>query len=167
MPEEIIKKQLEKKIDYSISWQSPEYHYYEKSSDWFWTLGIITIGLAMASIILKNFLLALFVFIAGFTIALYGARRPKIINFSIDHRGIIIGNKEIYPYSNLKSFWVEYDPQEEKELIIESKKFFMPRISILLDNADPQAIRQCLLKYLKEEKTEESLMTIILKIFRF
>lgn len=151
----------------SISWQAPEYEYFEKTNDWFWTLGIITIGLSLASIILKNFLLALFVFIAGFAIALYGARRPKTINFSIDHKGITIDNREIYPYSNLKSFWVEYDPPEKKELIVESKKFFMPRISILLGNTNPQAIRQCLLKYLKEEKSEESLMAIILKIFRF
>lgn len=152
--------------DESIKWRAPEYRYYRKSNDWYWTLGIITIGFAISAILVKNFLFGLLILIGGFSLALYGARKPDIISFSIDSKGITIG-KNLYPYENLKSFWIAYDPPRKKELLIESQKTFMPQISIMLGDSNPEQIREYLLKYLKEEKKEESLITTVAGILKF
>lgn len=153
--------------DFSISWQAPEFYYYEKTADWYWALGIICIGIVVASILLKNFLFAVLIFIAGFSLALYGAKRPKITSFSINERGIIIDNKQIYPYENIKSFWIEYNPPYQQELLIELKKSMMSKITIILDDVNPEEVKKYLLKHIKEEKIPESLSATIAKILKF
>jgi hypothetical protein len=153
--------------EFSISWQAPEFYYYEKTSDWYWVLGIICIGIVVASILLKNFLFAVLVFFAGFSIALYGAKRPRMINFSINERGVVVDNKQVYPYENIKSFWIEYNPPFQQELLIELKKSMTPKIAIILNDVDPEEIKKYLLKHIKEEKISESLPVIISRILKF
>lgn len=149
-----------------IKWEAPEYEYAEKTPDWFWTVGVVTVSLIFSAILLKNMLFALFAGLSGFSIALYGARKPKITSFSVGPRGIQVGNK-IYDYENLKYFWINYEPTQIKELIIESKKMFMPHITIMLGEADPEKIRKCLLQFLPEEKIDEPLTTTMARILRF
>jgi len=154
-------KNLEK-----FEWSALEYEYHEKTSDWFWALGIITLALFLSAIFLKSFLFGFLILLAGFSLALFGARKPNNINFKIDVQGIHIG-ETIYPYENLKSFWVDYQPPYKKELIIESQKTFMPHINIMLGEADPVKIREYLLKFLKEEKIEEPLTLTIARFLKF
>ena len=149
-----------------LSWEALEYEYHEKTTDWYWAVGIVTFGFFVLALILKNFLFAILVAIAGFTFALYGARRPKIVSFAITSRGLKIGEK-LYPYDNLKSFWLNYDPPNIKELYVISKKFFAPQISIPLGASDPNKIREYLLKFLEEKEIQESLSDVIARFFRF
>jgi len=156
-----MKKKLEK-----IEWVAPEYEFHKKSPDWFWTLGIITLALFLSTILLHSFLFGFLILLAGFSLALYGARRPNIVSFKISTRGIHIGSR-IYSYENLKCFWVDYEPPYKKELIVESKKTFMPHINIILGDADPIKIRNYLLQFLREEKIEESLTSAIARVLGF
>jgi hypothetical protein len=156
-----MKKKVEK-----IEWEAPEYEFHEKSPDWFWTLGIITLALFLSAILLHSFLFGFLILLAGFSLALFGARKPDIVSFKINAQGIHIGSR-IYPYENLKCFWVDYEPPYKKELIIESRKTFMPHITMIIEDADPIKIRNCLLQFLKEEKIEETLTNIIVRLLRF
>ena len=156
-----MKKKLEK-----IEWQAPEYEFHKKGLDWFWTLGIITLALFLSAILLHSFLFGFLILLAGFSLALFGARKPDIVSFKINAQGIHIGSR-IYPYENLKCFWVDYEPPYKKELIIESRKTFMPHITMIIEDADPIKIRNCLLQFLKEEKIEETLTNIIVRLLRF
>lgn len=155
--EEVVSK---KEVANEIKWETLEYEYTPKSNNWFWTVGIITVGLAAASVLLDNVLFAIFVVLAGFTISLYAARKPKKILFSLSNRGIRIGDR-IYLYENLASFWLRYNPPYQKILLIEPKKFFMPAASVPLGDTDPNEAREYLLKFLKEKYQEESLIETI------
>ncbi|MBU4223793.1 hypothetical protein KJ934_01025 [Patescibacteria group bacterium] len=150
----------------TIEWQAPEYEFYKKTTDWYWAVGIITAAASLSAALLHNFLFAILALLAGFSIALYGAKKPDIVSFSIMPDGIHIKNR-VYLYENLKKFWINCDAQGKKELIIESKKTLMPPITILMENTDPQKTRACLLKYLKEEKIEEPLTTTLAKLLGF
>lgn len=165
MPQDIIKNQNTQNNEI-ISWQAPEFIHYEKTSDWYWGLGIITLALLIGAILLGNFLFGILLLIGGFSLSLYGAKKPDTVQFIIDSRGITI-NKNLYTYDNLNSFWINNLNPEKEELLIESKKTFMPQISIALDNVNSENVRQYLLKNLKEEKKELSLTTAIAKILRF
>ena len=143
-----------------IFWSAQEYEQPKKSSDWFWGLGILTLALAIASLLLKNLLFAIFIVLAGFAAALYGARKPRTIKFSVTARGIQIADR-FYPYESLRSFWLRYDPPRKKELEIISKKLFMPRFVLPLGDADPNEVRSVLERVLKEEEVEESLAEIV------
>ena len=155
-----------KELQLPLSWQAPEYNYNQKSADWFWIVGIFSLTLFAVALIFNNTLFAIFIIIAGFTIAMYGARRPRIIQFSITIRGFQIG-KNLFPYNTLKSFWIHYDPPFKKELVIQSEKMFMPHIKIPLGDTDPNDIREILLKFLKEKEYEESLIDAIGDYLKF
>jgi len=36
-------------ISSTITWSAPEYHYYEKTADWYWALGIIAAALLVVA----------------------------------------------------------------------------------------------------------------------
>ncbi len=149
-----------------MEWKAPEYEYREKTPDWFWILGIITLALAFAAVMLDNAPLGILIGLAGFSLALYGAKRPEIVTFRIGPKGVKVKDK-IYEYENLESFWINYDPPRKKQLIIRSKKTFMPHIKIMLGEEDPEKIREYLLQFIKEEKIEESFTEIISEILKF
>ena len=44
-----------------VEWSAPEFDYHEKSSDWYWALGIITFGFFVLALLLKNWLFAILV----------------------------------------------------------------------------------------------------------
>jgi hypothetical protein len=146
-----------------IKWEALEYEYVPKSNNWFWTIGIISVSLSVASILLGNILFAILVLIAGFAVILAGIRRPKKISFSLTAQGLQI-EKRLFPYENLKSFWIHYEPPYKKLLTIEPKKFFIPIISVPLGDINPNIVREHLLKFLKEERTAESFIQTIIRL---
>lgn len=150
----------------SVSWQAPEYEHFEKSPDWYWAVAIISLGFLTLAYILGNFILGGLIFLLGFVIMLLGAKRPKIIKFSIDYRGIGINNR-LYLYEHLKYFWLNYDPPKEKELIVVSKKLFIPRIHIHLAENDPNKIREFLIRFLEEKYEEPSFIDAVAKLLKF
>lgn len=149
-----------------IRWEALEYEYSPKSNNWFWTVGIISVGLSVASVLLGNFLFAILILIAGFAIILAGARRPRKILFSFTSRGLEI-EKRLFPYENLKSFWIHYEPPQKKFLSIEPQKIFMPMIFVPLGDINPNIVREHLLKFLKEERREESFVQTIIRLVGF
>ena len=149
-----------------LKWEALEYDYVPKSSNWFWSVGIIAIGAIVAASLLGNILFAILVIIATLTIILYGMKKPRKVMFSFTGRGLQIENR-IFPYDNLRSFWIHYEPPVKKLVTIEPKQFFMPTISVPLGNADPNMVRDHLLKFLKEERREESLAQTITRLFGF
>jgi len=149
-----------------LKWEAFEYEYIPKSNNWFWSVGIIAASAALASVLLGNILFAILVMIAGLTIILYGVKKPKKIMFSFAGRGLQIDDR-LFPYENLRSFWIHYDPPAKKNITIEPKKILMPTISIPLGDTDPNIIREHLLKFLKEERHEESITQTISRLLGF
>ena len=149
-----------------IKWSAPEYEFHEKNSEWYWALGIITAALVLTAVILRNFLFAILVVLAGFSVGLYGTRRPRVIIHEINSGGVSLGNRN-FNYEHIDHFWINYNPPAKKELILESKKTFSTHTVILLGNADPEQIRRYLLQYLKEKKIEESLVAVIARVLKF
>ncbi len=170
--QDVIKKTKEENAEKTdaeplqIEWQAPEYEFRKKTADWFWAVGIVAIALIFSAVVLKNILFAVLAAIGSFSLMLYAARKPKIFSFSVGPKGIQMGER-IYYYDDLKLFWINYNPPQIKELIIESKKTFMPRIAIMLGDTDPTKTRNFLLKFLPEQKIEESLITTISRILGF
>lgn len=168
MPEEEKNPEAEKigRFLTLLSWEAEEYEHHEKTREWHLAVGIIALGFLILALILKNFLFAILVIIAGFSVMLYGERKPKRVSFAITSRGIKTDNK-LYPYDNLEYFWINYDPPHIRELCLISKKLFVPQISIPLGQTDPNQVREHLLKFLEEKEIEESIFDAIARFFRF
>lgn len=142
---------------FPIVWEAYEYEHLEKTQEWFWTIIIVFFAASAATYILGNFLFSVFIFLSGITLALRGIRKPRILEFSINARGVQAGDK-LYLYKDLESFWVFYDPPFRKSLSLKSKKPFLPYIEIPLAEIDPNEARETLLKFIKEKEHKESFL---------
>ncbi len=141
----------------NIAWEAAEHEFRERTADWFWTLGIITVSGALTSLILGNFIFSVVILLSGFALFLFGTRKPSVHRFELSERGIRIGVK-LYPYLTLRSFWVEDQHAHLKpKLLIKSKKPFVPHLVIPLGDFDPLRVREHLLQHLEEEEQREPL----------
>ncbi len=155
-----------KPLPTSIKWEAPEYEFIPKSNNWFWSVGILSLAISVASILFGNILFAILILVEGVAVILYGAKKPKKIVFILNPRGLQIENR-LFPFENLGSFWIHYDPPHKKFIAIEPKKFLMTTISAPLADIDPNLIRNYLLKFLREERREESLIATVSRLAGF
>ncbi len=148
-----------------ISWNTIEYLHTEKTTDWYWIVGIITLSIALISIILNNIIFAILIVVSSFTLSLFASRKPEIINIDITESGIKIG-KNMYPYSSLKAFWIN-DYGDFGNLLLRSSGVINPLISIPIIKIDPEKIREILLEYIREEEIIEPLSQKIMEYLGF
>ena len=148
--------------DYNINWEEYEYEFFDKSADWFWALGIITLSIAVTAIMLGNLLFAVLILIGSITLSIYAVREPELVKYEVTQRGIIIEDS-LYPYGSLDSFWIEHGVRKPKLLVV-SKKRLMPHIIIPLNSeVDTDQLRDYLLDHVDEEERRESLSTKIME----
>lgn len=137
-----------------LHWEAYEYEPRDKSSDWFWAVGILTVAIAITSIIFNNILFAIVILIGGFSLTIYTARKPDIIEVTIDDRGIQL-DKYFYPYRTMESFWVENEEGSPK-ILLKSQKLIMPYVVIPIEEFQPETVREYLREHLPEVFHSES-----------
>ena len=140
----------------TINWRTVDHIKEERSTDWFWIVGIVAVAIAVLSIFFGNLLLALLVLLATFSSFMLAHSTPRMVDYELSRKGLIIGNT-FYSYSNLESFWVvDEDGYERDRVLFKSKKLLMPLIVTPVgDAADLEDIRDFLLEYIDEEELEE------------
>ncbi len=149
----------------SIQWTAPEYIHVEKTTDWYWIVGIVTVSIAILAVILNNIIFAVLILISSFTLTLFASRRPNAVTITVDGLGVTAGTTH-YPYVNLESFWVETRDIHPR-VLLKSQKIFMPYIVLLMDDVAPESVREILKHHLKEEEHWEPLLEKIFIYFGF
>lgn len=149
-----------------ISWETPEYPAYEKSADWYWWVGLVVVVLMGFAIWQRSFLFGVFILIAWFTMMLYAVRPPKTIHVSIIESGVMVENT-LYPWHNIKSFWIFYRPPLIRDLSLESKKTVMPYIKIPIGETEPEKIKKIISAYIPEVEQKESVIDNLSHLARF
>jgi hypothetical protein len=148
-----------------ISWDAPEHHHVEKTSDWYWGVGIIAITAAVLAFIFGNIIFGIFILIGTVSLLLHSHKVPRIIHCEINDRGVVAGDI-FYPFLSLESFWI--DPQEHPaKILLKSQKFFMPYIAIQIEEVDPEEVRALLLNYIAETEHNEPITQKLLERFGF
>lgn len=149
----------------SISWQALEFEHKDRSPDWYWTFGIISIAGILIAILLDNILFAILIAISVFTLTLYAHKKPSVISFEISHRGIR-ADSTLYPYLSLESFWVDETQEEAPKLLLMSKKTFALQIVIPLHSAPIYEIREYLKEYMQEVEQGESIIERVMEFLQ-
>tara|TARA_B100000745_G_scaffold237418_2_gene160329 strand:+ start:1539 stop:2009 length:471 start_codon:yes stop_codon:yes gene_type:complete len=150
----------------SVSWEAYEHAHTEKGSDWFWALGIITIAVTVAAILLGNVLFGILIFVAGCVTALHANREPQIIEHAVTSRGVQVGEK-MYPYSTLDVFYIDEEDPLGPQLLIRSQKLFMPLIIMPLPEEYVDDIEELVASRIPEEFLEEPFANKLLEFFGF
>lgn len=122
----------------AVEWKGQEFEFVPKSSTWYWTVGILSVGSAIAALIADNFLFAVILLLAGGTVSLLGSRRPAMHSFRISNRGIHVG-EQVFPYDNISRFAIH--EAEPKKLLFELKQAVVKVMTIPLDGVDHRAVR--------------------------
>lgn len=141
-----------------LEWSSPEHHFDKKQNDWYWILGIITLGAAVLAFWFGNFLFGIFIIIAGATIGMLSFKETKEMSVKISNKGIVLG-KQFYPWLSLRSFWIEDEHIHGARILLRLSNSFMPIITISVnEEVDLNDVRDTLLDFLPEEFIQESLL---------
>lgn len=149
-----------------IVWSAYEHEHIERSTDWFWALGIIAVSVAVTSILLGNVLFALLIIVAACVLALLARRPPAFHEFELSEKGIRI-SEELHTYGDVISFWVETEKDSEPLLLVDTTKFMSPNLIIPLGSANPEEVRAFLLQFADENRLEEPLTHKVLEFLGF
>ncbi|HEY4513128.1 MAG TPA: hypothetical protein VJH06_01280 [Candidatus Paceibacterota bacterium] len=151
------------KANEKLTWTALEYEEKERSKDWFWALGVIVVTSAIAAMIFADYFFAALLILAGILLGLFAIKKPDIMEYELTDRGLRIHTR-FYPYENIRAFWVQsHDPLEinrevfkKPMLFIRSERFFMPIISIPIDEEIGERIYSIMLEQniLEEEMKE-------------
>jgi hypothetical protein len=142
-----------------MTWSVPEYADRERSVDWFWGVGFVALLGVAASIYLADYLFAVLIVIAAFSLGIFAVRKPRHIEYGLSEKGLRIDETR-YPFSTLASFWVEKIHHTPK-IIIVSKKFFMPVIIVPFVDHDEDTVRDFLLDHLPEVEHHEPFLHVV------
>ena len=135
---------------FKIEWDAHEYEHKERSPDWFWAVGILSVSVAIAAVIFGNIIFGILVLISVFALSLFANRPPNTLHVIVDEKGITRG-KIRYSYSTLQSFWIDME-HPHKKIILRSEKLFMPLIIVPLgDNINIERLHENLLRFMSEE----------------
>lgn len=149
-----------------ISWEGPEHHHTEKTSDQYWALGILVVVGSVTMIVLDNLLFGIVLLLIGATTALMWSRVPHMIPYSVSLRGIRIGS-ELHPYSTLKCFFLDEDHPRNVQLLVQSNSIFTPLLVIPVPDEAIEDIEYILETRLQEEHLEVPLGHRILEFLGF
>ncbi len=150
----------------AITWEAPEHHHQEKGGDWFFILAIIIVALAAASILLGNALFALLIGVAGGALAVSAAKKPSVIPYAITVRGVRVDDR-LYPYTTLRYYHIDEDDPKGPQLLILSKKRFMPIMVLPLPAQYIDDVEDIMRDKLEEKLLEEPLFMKLLEKFGF
>lgn len=134
-----------------MSWSVTTHEHRERSTDWYWTLGVVALAGVGASIFFGNFLFAVIIALGAFSIGFLAVRGPREHLVRIDDRGISIDGTR-YPFSAVHSYWVEHDV-EDPRLFMTMRGILSPHFSLVLDNqAQGDLVRDHLKQHVNEEE---------------
>ncbi len=126
----------------------------------------MTIGLLiMAGLIFyftDDFLFPLVLILSAVVINLNMTRPHRQSEIKVHATGVSIDDQN-HHYADMKSFWIEYQPNL-KELSIELKKGYTPKIKVPLEDTNPLEIRQAMVFYVPEKEHEQSLLDHIIRL---
>ena len=138
-----------------LRFETYEHEPVERTTDWYWTVGIFTLAICVISIIYGNVLFAILVFISAFTLLLMAAKPPRLVVVEITPRGIK-NHLKYHAYRGLDGFWVEEEAHKNTLLFQPSKKF-THIVAVPLGEVDPEIIRDYIANFLPEVEMHEPL----------
>ena len=146
------------------SWKAPEFERYEKSLQWYVIALIFLCAMAGYGIYINSPIMSITFILIGIVGYMQTHREPQITTFLVTSRGVLVG-KELYPYENIKSFWIFYEPPHTKILSLHTNGNMLPYVHIPLGDKNPLEIRDALLKNTEEIEQEHSIIDTLERVF--
>ena len=107
----------------SIHWTASEFVQHDKQSGWYMGLAAATVLVATAAYFLLNgdLFAPIIVLILGITFGVAGARKPRVLEYSLDEYGLVAGSRH-YTHEDFKSFAVLSEGPVSSLILMPSKR---------------------------------------------
>ena len=158
MPEEELIEEFSK--DTIMHWNAPEFEMLEQNKKRLAYAALILLIIIGYTSFTNNPIMAIVFVLIGIVAYMNLQKAPRDLDFRIIPEGVIAG-KEIYEFENMHSFWIFYDPQYKKIISLHTKSYLAPFVHIPIDDQDPVAIRQVLLKYIPEIEQDHNVAEML------
>jgi hypothetical protein len=147
------------------SWEGSEHEHLEKTTDWYWGLGIVIVTGVVIALLSSNYLLAILLILGGIMLGFYANDRPHPVHVELSARGIKL-NKDLYTYETITSFWMYNDHKQRDQIIIMTGRKILPQRIISLPNDIPAVdIRNYLLQFIDEKESKPHGIDIVAESF--
>lgn len=163
-----------------LKWSVPEYRPPQRGRSWYLAAGAFVLVCLFFSFfafegwrpvflgLRSNFLFALIIIIASAVTLIHENQEPLMVKVELGPEGIQVG-ETFYDYDIIKHFAVIYKPKQSiKNLYLEFKNSFRPRLSLPLRSLDALAVRNFLAQYLDEDldRTDPPLSEQLTKVLK-
>lgn len=138
------------KKDILLSWVTPEHVHHNRSIDFYWALGLITLAASVLAFILSDGLFGALLLISGGMYGYISWHKPRDINVTITNKEIIIED-EIYPISKINAYRI-MDIKGEKELILQIIRSYQPMVSVCVPDEISYQVKNVLQEMLTEDE---------------
>lgn len=136
-------------------WTIQEYEKHNRGVLWYIIMGGFGLFFIIYGVVTSDFLFSLIIILFAIILFLQAHQDPKQIVFQITELGIVVGSK-FYPFSELESFFIIYNPPEVKTLFLETAGTLSPMIRVPLLDTNPVEVKNFLRAYLPENFERES-----------
>jgi len=131
-----------------LNWEISTHEHKERSADWYWALGLLSLAGAGLSIFFGNILLAVILLLGGGSLGFLVARGPREHAVRLDQKGLTLDGT-LYSYKNIGSFWVE--ETAEPKLLVSTSGVLHPQLVVpLLSTARAMAVRSYMKRFAPE-----------------
>jgi hypothetical protein len=144
-----------------ISWEAHEYPYQNKSPLWYLIFSIISTLLLVFALFTKSIITVITFSLIIILVYVFAKRKPNRITYQLAPNGILAGNM-LFPYKNIKAFWVFYNPPHNKTLNLETTALINNHVVIQLGDQEPVAVKLFLRKYIFEDTDKEEGVTDVI-----
>lgn len=155
-----------------IIWEEYHYIHFEKSTDWKWSVGIVSATFAIVAFLIGSLTFGFLILISTLVLLIHALQPPQLLRFEINQTGIRV-DQEKWDFDTFKSFWIEDNREHHIHSRILLKTDGMLSSLIILplpletDQRDIEDIRSELSKVLPEKFARESLFQRLLEYFGF
>lgn len=149
-----------------MAWEAYEHHPQTNTSDWYWSVGIITTAVVIICVLWGNILLALLIGFGVGMLAYFSSRPPAIVDVDITTQGIRYG-EHFYDFNYIASYFIDGKDTSSPRLILRSRKMIMPYITIRLDSIHHTEVEDALAGRIEEDNHPEPFIYKILERFGF
>ena len=147
-------------------WTALEFPRVERTRVWYLVAGLVGLGLLAYTIYTRQWAGTAVVLMISVVVYLMGRVTPRTFIHRLTSRGVEVGDK-FYPYTQLRAFWVVNTPSSRTLNLISAKKFSL-LLTLQLEGADVEKVREVLLEFLPEEPGRgEDVIDRVGRFFRF
>ncbi|MEA3322847.1 MAG: hypothetical protein U9Q12_01365 [Patescibacteria group bacterium] len=143
-----------------VHWRGPDFERYPHSKRWYTWISLAVAAIIFYALWTDSIIMAIVFVLIWLVGYLQLSQQPKVIDFAVTYDGILVGD-EMYPFEEIKSFWIFYEPPHTRIISLRMKGHLRPYLHIPLHQIDPVLVHEGMIEFIPEERQEQSGIDVV------